>query len=456
MANSPAEGLGPRLLDTLRQFPGPGKLYIAFSGGADSTALLAATCELKDHLDRELTAVHVNHGVHPRAAQWAEHCQAVCRQLDVLCQVLAAKHPLSDGQGPEARLREARYQLLAGLLQPGDLLLTAHHREDQAETLLLNLLRGSGTAGLAGMPGSRPLGQGLLLRPWLDESRQALRASLDGRGLQWIEDPSNADTRLDRNFLRHDILPRLVQRWPAAVGSLAQSARHSREVAGLLAELAQSLLDTHLESPGVLQLAPELLQDRARLLLVLRQWLANSDCAPPPRRQLEEFARQAESARADAAIELAWSGHRLRCWQQRLWLQQQELPPCPLRDWNGSQALELDVGLGHLELCGPLSAFPWPLKVRPRSGGERIAGAGGHSQAVKELLRSAGIPPWLRDRVPLLVRGEEVLAVGDWQLAPELRAWLDAAGLQLRWSADDPLLAQLQAECYGGPVETAP
>lgn len=455
MANSRTEALSARLLESLQQFRGTATAWVAFSGGADSTALLGALTAIRQALSRPLCAVHVNHGVHAHARSWEQHCAMVCRQLDVPFRILRVSPDGESDAGPEAALRLARYAAFESLLETGELLLTAHHREDQAETVLLHLLRGAGTAGLAGMPISRPLGAGILVRPVLGEDQATLHADLRDRGLPWIDDPSNEDQRLDRNYLRRVVLPGLVSRWPEAARTIARSAAQVREDAGLLNAIGGALLDEQLEDPGVLRVPAGWLSDAPLFRLAVRQWMRHTDCAPPPRRRLEEFCRQVSVARGDAAISLAWSGHLLRFWQDRLWLLDGGPSSCPRSDWDGRTSIDLGPLLGRLELRGRRPAqLPWTLTVHPRTGGERLAAENGQHRPVKELLRRAGVPPWLRTSVPLLTRGTETLAVGDWLLAPELRAFLSSAGLELRWQPINPVLARLRAACHARPVET--
>ena len=214
----------------------PSRFVIAFSGGLDSTALAHALSSAGTGVP--IIAIHIDHGLHDDSARWSEHCKAFAESLGIEYRSRKVTVQLESGKGPEASAREARYTALHADLEHGDWLLSAHHREDQAETLLLNLVRGSGPAGIAGIGAIRRFGPGWLARPLLDTDRGSLQDYADRHGLDWIEDPSNTDRRFDRNFLRHDILPRLKARWPDIAARLQRSASHAGEAATLLADLA--------------------------------------------------------------------------------------------------------------------------------------------------------------------------------------------------------------------------
>ncbi len=202
------------VLHILQSFPAVNAYVVAYSGGADSTALLHALCTIQNQLGVPLSAVHVNHGLHDDAGQWQQQCEHFCRQnnIELVCVRVDLKN--CSGKGLEAEARHLRYEAISGLLEPGTGVLTAHHADDQAETLLLNLMRGSGIDGLSAMPDSRALGHGLLQRPLLGFQNNALRDYLRINGVEWTEDPSNQYLNHDRNFVRQEIIPLLEKRWP--------------------------------------------------------------------------------------------------------------------------------------------------------------------------------------------------------------------------------------------------
>ncbi|NIR59118.1 MAG: tRNA lysidine(34) synthetase TilS, partial [Gammaproteobacteria bacterium] len=264
------------------------RYWVAYSGGLDSLVLLHALAARRDRLGAPLAAVHVDHGLHPDSGRWAAHCARTCAALGVPYECRVVEATAASGESPEAAARRARYEALAGLLEPGACLLTAHQRDDQAETLLLQLLRGAGPDGLAGMPMCRPLGAGWHLRPLLDWERADLHAYARAQGLEWVEDASNRDTGIDRNYLRHIVLPALRERWPGAPATLARAARHQAEAAELLVALGRADARAAADAaPGTLRASAlrDLPAPRQRNLL--RAWIARAGLPAPSAAQLE-------------------------------------------------------------------------------------------------------------------------------------------------------------------------
>ncbi|MCP4042785.1 MAG: tRNA lysidine(34) synthetase TilS, partial [Gammaproteobacteria bacterium] len=228
------------ILKSLLGFPGTGRYWVAYSGGLDSHVLLHLMASLRNRLEEgELRAVHVNHGLLPEALEWEVHCQQVCRELEIPCEILRVKAGPAGGEGPEAAARQARYTAIGKLMARDDVILTAHHQDDQAETLLLHLVRGSGPHGLAAMPSVRRFLPGWLGRPLLGYPRAALRLYGESHLLDWIDDPSNREDRYERNFLRNEILPAMKIRRPDLIGVLSRVASHQAEAICLMDELAK-------------------------------------------------------------------------------------------------------------------------------------------------------------------------------------------------------------------------
>ncbi|HEY7996327.1 MAG TPA: tRNA lysidine(34) synthetase TilS [Steroidobacteraceae bacterium] len=411
---------------------------VAFSGGADSTALLAALARLRRG-GLQVRAVHIDHQLRPDSARWSAHCRRCARALGVPLEVRRILVPRARGSSPEAAARLARYAALAQALRPHEVLLTAHHQDDQLETVLLQLLRGAGVAGLAAMPASAPFARGLLVRPLLEIPRAQLREWLRARRLEWVEDDSNADEALDRNYLRRRVLPALSARWPAAPATVARSARHLADAQQLLealgaADAASAQVGAALSAPVLRRLGP------ARRRNALRHWITASGFPAPPARRLEEIAAAVLAARTDTHPFVAWSGVRVRRHAQLLRLEAATAtataPATPAQlSWRWQQQPQLAwPGGGVLTLRadrrGPLDleALSPVLSVRTRRGGERLRpAAGGPRRLLKGLLQEARVPLPERARLPLLYCGERLVAVGD--------RWLDAsvqAGAQTR------------------------
>ncbi|MDH3812019.1 MAG: tRNA lysidine(34) synthetase TilS, partial [Gammaproteobacteria bacterium] len=279
------EQLQQHLAALEQQAAKPSRYVIAFSGGLDSTVLAHALAAAGG--DVPLIAVHIDHGLQEDSARWNAHCEAFAKSLDIEFRGLRVEVSPDSGKGPEAAAREVRYAALHDELLPGDWLLSAHHREDQAETLLLNLIRGSGPAGIAGIGAVRRFGPGWLARPLLHIDQAALRVYAENQNLKWVEDPSNADRRFDRNFLRHEVLPVLQTRWPDVAARLQRSATHAGEAAGLLADLAQLDLEMLAAQPGRLPVDGLSGLTRGRQRNLLRFALREQGLPMPTASQLE-------------------------------------------------------------------------------------------------------------------------------------------------------------------------
>lgn len=416
-------------------------LAVAFSGGPDSTALLHALSQLPAARAQRLRALHVHHGLHADADAWAQRCEAMARAFDVPLRVLPVQVDADSGLGLEGAARQARHAALADALAPGEWLACAHHRGDQAETMLMRLLRGSGIDGLAAMRTLRPLGPGWLWRPLLDTPRETLLAHLGAHGLEAIDDPANRDPRHDRSWLRQAVMPLLRQRWPQAEANLAASARLAAEASDLLgAEDAVLLGDVATLDPRVLQL-PLLRQlPEARQRRVLRAWIATLDLPAIPASCVQQVQRELLPAAADAHARVAWRGVRIQRWRELAHadLERAPLPAALDLGWSGGDVLALPDG-GTLALePDPALRLPWRTRVRARQGGERLQLPGrDHHASLKQLLQAHDIPTWERDHLPLLVDADdgEVLAAGDLLVSARLQEWLVAQHARLRWHA---------------------
>lgn len=428
--------LESRLLDTLSPWCNAPAWRVAFSGGLDSTVLLHLLARLnRQHALPPLTAIHIHHGLQPVADAWPEHCQAFCAQLSVPLQVVRVEVP--PGASIEQAARRARYGALATGLGEGEVVVIAQHRDDQAETLLFRLLRGAGVRGLAAMPTSRALGRGQLVRPLLSVSRAELERYAHEHKLSWVEDPSNRDTAYARNFLRHDVWPVLTQQWPQAAQSLARSAMHMAEAQQLLGELAmQDLAPGSTPAPFAwlalpsLSLAPLLQLSDARQRNALRHWLAPLTRLP----DIDHWAgwRSLREAADDAMPLWRLADGELRRAEGRLWWLSGDwlTEPVALPPFAGTTPVVLP-GNGAVHWSGELPGGA--LRLAYRRGGERIHLSGRGRRDLKRLLNESNIPTFVRNRLPLLYQGEELLAVGN---LPQWRP--EAAGTgELIWHAPD-------------------
>ncbi|WP_295477088.1 tRNA lysidine(34) synthetase TilS [uncultured Pseudomonas sp.] len=397
-------------------------LHVAFSGGLDSTVLLHLLVEQRSRRSLPpLHAIHVHHGLQPAADAWPEHCRAFCAALGVPLHVeYVTVHPQAS---LEQAARQARYAAFARLIGEGDCLLSAQHRDDQAETLLFRLLRGAGVRGLSAMSASRALGGGQLLRPLLGVARADLEGYAQRHGLNWVEDPSNQDLRHARNFLRGQVMPVLRSRWPQASASLARSAAHLSEAQQLLDELASADLAAAARTDAfpwlsvpALALAPLAALSPARQRNALRHWLAAFSRLPDTDHWAGWEALRDAGPEAHPVWALA-DGQLHRAAGQLWWLSGDWLRPSAASvagqsvDWpNPGQPLKLS-GNGLLSFIGPapVGAF----EVRYRQGGECLEVPGRGRRDLKRLFNERGVPGFVRNRVPLLFQGGQLLAVAN-------------------------------------------
>jgi tRNA(Ile)-lysidine synthase len=390
------------------------RVCVGLSGGRDSVALLHALATIRVHTPLlELSALHVHHGLSAQADQWAEFCAALCHSLDIPCQLVRVSVSGIAEEGLEAAARRARYAAFVEC--DTDWLALAHHRDDQAETLMLNLLRGAGVAGLSAMPEQRALADTpvRLVRPLLAMARRDIEHWLKERRLAWIEDESNADTRLRRNYLRHEILPSLAGHFPDPAVSLARAAAHLAEHAALAEEIAVAdaagLVDGEsIQLDGLNALPP------ARRANLLRFQFRRQGLRMPDSRHLQEILRQLTDAAADAAPEFVLDGARLRVSRGRLHCSSSTAVSSSMILWQGEATLAWAGGLLHFELTegrglSRMRLAAAPVSIRTRLGGERLQlDAKRPRRSLKHLFQESDVPVWERENLPLLWCGEDL------------------------------------------------
>lgn len=446
-------------------------ILIGFSGGLDSTVLLHACAR---ELPRsKLRALHVNHGLSPNSDYWQEHCQSFCRQLGITLY----SRPVavsSRGRGIERAAREARYQCFEELVGLNDILLLAHHKDDQAETVLYRLLRGSGPKGLQGMPEFRPLGEGHLLRPLLDYSRSDLELYARHHQLKWIEDESNTATRFDRNYLRHQIVPLLAERWPDYQQRILRSAQQCESAQLVLDERGRedlAALDVRQERVGFSLSLGDVFQNLtlARQKNLLRCWVDSLRLEPCGHSIIDSVLSDLLSARRDASPLVSWSGGSFRRFKNRLYLLPVFGSPWPIKSLNNSSQNapndvvryvtdneSIDVRFEddyHLPVPGGFNLSfsavegPGALRITPqdnveigfRQGGERCRPSGRyHSAPLKKLLQEAQLEPWLRDLAPLVYINGELAAVADIFICAGFECASGESGVAPSWQFQQP------------------
>ncbi|MCP5214233.1 MAG: tRNA lysidine(34) synthetase TilS [Pseudomonadales bacterium] len=414
--------------DQLRANQTTKRFVVAYSGGMDSHVLLAAMSVLRGRLGgAEVAALHVHHGISPEADAWVEHCVETCRLLDVPLNIKKIKVDRTQAS-LENSLRNARYQAFSESLNKQDVLLLAHHADDQAETIFLRLLRGAGAQGVSGMPACRVLGNAYLYRPMLGYTRQELAHYAITKQLRWIEDDSNVDVQFDRNFLRQNVLPLITERWPGFGNSLTRHARINQQLQHSMDFFLARELEQLVGNEGKLNLSLLRAYTQEVQLNLVRAWIASLALPVPSYQQLEQIVKGLIVAREDAQPQVNWRGATVRRFQNNLYASAPlpafdkqkvyELTPDQPLDIPGVGALELvneevvkaDNGEGWPVLKLALA----PLSVRFRQGGERCQPAGRvGSHPLKKLFQEYQVPPWLRDRMPLIYCGEQLVAAGD-------------------------------------------
>jgi tRNA(Ile)-lysidine synthase len=417
----------------------PAPLLAAFSGGLDSAVLLHALAYTGAARTRGLRAVHVDHGLNEQSEQWARRCREFTQALDVDLVVRAVEVVRTRGLGLEASARRARYAEIETLLAPGEIVALAHHRDDQAETVMLKLLRGAGPEGIGAMRPLRRLGRGLAWRPLLGLPRAALREYAEHHRLNWITDPSNADPSIDRNYLRMQVMPRIMSRWPEAEASIAQSAAWARAAAEFIEmEAERALARVQGLDPSTLRFREWLELPQALRDPVLRRWLRALDLPEPTHYQAAELVRQLGEAGEDRQPCVRWPGAEVRRYRDLLHaLPPLQVPPFDwIADFNGAD-LTLPMNLGTLRLAAATSSLDLPqrLTVRFRRGGESLRlEAGGHTRELRDLFQEAGIPPWQRGRLPLVFASDGgLLAVADLWLSEAGANLFGEHGMRLEW-----------------------
>lgn len=401
-----------------------GRIFIGFSGGIDSTVLLHL-CATQAALKAKLVAVYVNHGLQSQADDWGNHCRQQADWLGVEFLSLKVDAKPATGESPEAAARNARYRAMQDLLQADDLMLFAQHREDQMETMLLQLFRGAGVKGLAAMPAITGFGQGRLLRPLLGIGKVDIEEYASQHSLSWIEDPSNLSSDFDRNFLRNQITPLLKQRWPSLDKTIARSAQHCGEATTQLAAWSKQLIEGRFD-PIQRSLDIDNLQafNDVQISWLLRQWFTELGLKPPSQALLQNLKNQLINARNDANPIL----HNQTCvfgkYRQQLYcLPKQQLlslhSPCT---WPSEQMhFNLPNGsvLSRTLACSGIAKTVWEratVSLRPRSGSEKLKlpyRTGQHS--LKKLFQEAGVPPWERETRPLIYLDDKLAGVaGLW------------------------------------------
>ncbi len=413
-------------------------LVVAYSGGRDSHVLLHALQALRSEYAFSLKAIHVNHGLQPEAKQWAVHCQAQALAYGIECQVIDLQIVPQKGQSVEELAREQRYAAFKSQLVPGSFLLTAHTRDDQAETVLLQLFRGAGCKGLAGIASLAPFGSAQLTRPLLPVSRSDIANYADNHQLCWIEDGSNQNDRFARNFLRNQILPTLQDYFPGMTTCVARSAKHIAKAQDLLNEYVAVDLVACLHADNTLNLRVLQTLSASKQIAVLRAWFTHLQIRSPATRRLNTIWHQVLTAKQDAKLCIRFGDMTLRRYQQSLFALKEDLhQPNDAVTWDLLSPLIMGqtvwqarktTGQGFRLDC----TTQGPITVRSRQGGERCRLAGEKmTRSLKKIYQQLAIPYWQRTQLPLFYQGDKLIGAGNaficegWQVSePKELGWV--------------------------------
>ena len=442
------------LFEHLDKFNEANHLYVGYSGGLDSHVLVHVMVELVGK--KKITVVHVNHQLSADSDIWQEHCEDICLELgvDIICKTVSIKNR---GTGIEDAAREARYGIFEKLLKKNDLLILAHHADDQIETMLFRLFRGSGIKGMSGMPISRLLGNGELFRPLLPFFRRDLESYALANQINWIEDDSNLDVAFDRNFIRHKLIPTINERWPNSSFQLNRSANIFAESDFLINVLAQKdfAIVTEVSERVGWSISIDKLNgfETIRQKNILRYWFNLHNLTLPSYAVLDNALDQMIGSKADAEPIVSWGDLQLRRFNKKLYL----LPfnfDDPNYSFKKKKGLELLEKYsikrdGSSQLILPDSSslcvkrkikgglkmdFKKNLEIRFRSGGERCKPKGrSGSNTLKKLFQEYSLEPWLRNNIPLIYIDNHLAAVGDLWVCDEFCAEPDELGIQLEW-----------------------
>ena len=383
------------------------RVVLAYSGGLDSSALLH--CVNQANLSVPVLAIHVNHGLSANSDDWVEHCERQCKALGI--PLIVQEVSLSPENGNiEDQARVARYGVFESIMEEGDILLMAHHQDDQIETFFMRLMRGSGLTGLSAIPMQRPLENGYLVRPWLNVSRAELEAFVSTQDIQHIHDESNDLTHFDRNWWRHELLPKLTERYPQSSSSIETSIKILQQERELLQDLMQPIYESVVDCDGRLNCNELLNHSSAIQGQLIRSWLENLGGYPLlSQGQIEQVLKDVVCAQQDAEPVFRWHEQEIRRFNGSLYL----VPHLPNMEayqlpFNGTP-LTLPQGLlssfeGEGLLCGDYQVINY-------HGGLKAKPCGRSTKTLKKWFQDYQVPPWLRKSWPVLVKDDAVVAV---------------------------------------------
>lgn len=383
------------------------RILVAYSGGLDSSALLH--CVRQADLSIPILAIHVNHGLSANSGDWVKHCERQCETLDI--PLVVREVSLSPENGNiEDQARIARYEVFESIMEDGDILLMAHHQDDQIETFFMRLMRGSGLTGLSAIPMQRPIGKGYLVRPWLNVSRETLEAFVSSQGIQHIHDESNDLTHFDRNWWRHELLPKLTERYPQSSSSIETSIKVLQQERELLQDLIQPIYESVVDCDGRINCVELMNHSSAIQRQLIRSWLENLGSYPLlSQGQIQQVLKDVVGAQQDAEPVFRWHEQEIRRFNGSLYL----VPHLPkIEDYqfpfNGTP---LTLPQGQLSCIEGEGLLHGDYEVISYQGGLKAKPCGRSTKTLKKWFQDYQVPPWLRKAWPVIVKDDVVVAV---------------------------------------------
>ncbi len=394
----------------------------------DSRVLLELCTQLQAvNCEHHFSAIHINHQLQIQSEAWAEFCITTCHQLNLDCIVKTVNVRQTKGKSLEQAARDARRNVFHEVMNAGDVLLTAHHLNDQAETVLLRLFRGSGITGLSGIRDCVNFASGWMARPLLSVTHDTILHYATQHSLQWVQDPTNQSLDYDRNYLRHIVIPQLEQRWQGVQNTLARNATHCQQADTIISDIARQTLQTIVNNEGHLVISKLIAEDDAMQNLVLREWFVHHSLNLPSSAIIRRIKQEVIGARIDAQPCLPWLSdgkqYQLRRYRNLLCLVPPKLPfdSSLVIPWDGQSVLELPANLGDIKAIssetGGIDLQTWnssTITIRFRNGREKcqLPGRTGHRE-LKAIFQELGIPPWERSSIPLVYLDDQLAAIGE-------------------------------------------
>ena len=416
------------------------KFTIALSGGVDSMVLLDLLSKAKRSSD-VIKAIHINHNLHESSKEWVDFAKDACKKYK-LPLIIESINPKQEGFGLEAEAREQRYKKFKEIILDNECLLTAHHLDDQIETMLFRIFRGTGLDGLRSIRKKAKFGKGLLCRPLINIPREAIEQYAKLNDIKWIEDPSNKNIDFDRNYLRNNIVPSIKKRWPNAQKTITRHSSLAENNQKLLHELAKEDIG-EIEKFNVLDIGILSNKSSLRINNIFRFMILKNKMGIPSLKVLENGIETLINAKSDSPI-ITWDGFSIRRYKDTLYffnpdLKQDEIRPLKMK-WFIDETINLGGNRGSIQarfIKGQgiaLNKCPKSLEIKYRKGGEQIKPSGHKiTKSLKNLFQENNVLPWVRDQIPLFYLDEELISVGDLWFNQDYKAKEQEDGFLISW-----------------------